>query len=268
MLKYALLTTLLAFAVNSIATDNGNGDDVIHGLLAAEAERQAGIESVKGGVVMYYIGEDAQEFACGYVRDFERGARLEIRGILGEILFVVTAEDDEMMLYSKASKSAVVCPATRENLAVLLGLDIGGNIYQLLDWVSGIAPLRDDEPGLTVEVKESEGDRVTVGWTADDGNPLQNITFDTAIGAPVASRLYDDGAVLADIVYSDFEQIDGVPFAKSVNVNTDDMRLEVTFNRVALNDEVNPKAFSTEPPGGTEIITIDEAVIDNSGDSE
>ncbi len=264
MVKYTLVFFLLLMSYPA-ALENDIELDVMNGLLDAETERQAGMDSVQGNVIMYYIGEDMQEFSCGYLRDFEQGARLEIRGILGEILFIVTADNQQMMFFSKASKSAIVCPATRENLAVLVGLDIGGNIYQLLDWVSGIAALHTGDDGFGLSVIDLTDERCTVRWSDEAGKYVQDISFDRINEIPVAARLFDEeGKSFADVIYSDFEEVEGVLFAKNVTVNTSDMRLEVTFNKVTLNGTVNPKAFSTEPPAGAETLSLENAVEENA----
>lgn len=266
MLKYTLISLLIILSYPT-ALENDVELDVMRELLDAEAERQSGMDSVKGSVVMYYIGEDMQEFTCGYLRDFRQGARLEIRGILGEILFIVTAENEQMMLYSKASKTAIVAPATRGNLAALLGLDIGGNIYQLLDWLSGVVDLRSEDDNMVVSVTELTEKRCGVCWNDKTGKEVQEITFDRENGVPVAARLFDEnGESLADVVYSDLEEVEGVLFAKSVTVNTNDMRLEVTFNKVSLNGTVNPEAFSTEPPSGAEVLSLEDVVTGTNGE--
>lgn len=266
MVKYSLIFFLSLMSYPA-ALENDIELDVMTGLLDAEIERQAGMDSVKGNVIMYYIGEDVQEFSCGYLRDFDQGARLEIRGILGEILFVVTADNEQMMFYSKASKSAIVCPATRENLAVLIGLDIGGNIYQLLDWVSGVVALHTGDDGFFLSVIDLTDERCTVRWSDEAGKYLQEISFDRDNEVPIAARLFDEiGEPFADVVYSDFEEVEGVLFAKKVTVNTSEMRLEVTFNKVTLNGTVNPKAFSTEPPAGAEALSLGNVVEGTAGE--
>jgi len=261
MIRYILLSASFVLINIPGALENDIELDVMEKLLNAETERQAGIDSVKGKVVMFYVGDDMQEFSCGYLRDFELGARLEIRGILGEMLFIVTAENEQMMLYSKASKSAIVCPATRENLAVLLGLDIGGNIYQLLDWLSGVVSLCGNDDKSNPSVIDFTDEKCTVQWSDEADKSVQIITFNRVDKIPIAARLFDeDGESLADVNYSEFEEVDGVLFAKKVSVNTNDMRLEVTFKDVTLNGDVNPKAFSTKPPDGSEILSVDDAV--------
>ncbi len=267
MLKYTLIPLLIVLSYPT-ALENDIELDAMRELLDTEIERQNGIDSVKGSVVMYYIGEDMQEFTCGYLRDFEYGARLEIRGILGEILFIVTAENENMMLYSKTSKTAIVAPATRENLTALLGLDIGGNIYQLLDWLSGIVALHSENENLATSVIELTDEKCGVRWVDDAGKNVQEITFSREYGIPLAARLFDErGNSLADVVYSDFEDIDGVHFANSVTVNTSDMRLEVTFKKVTINDKVNPEAFSTEPPSGAEILSLEDVATGDNNDA-
>lgn len=257
-----ILITLLSLSLSAIsALSAGLTSDTLESTLAAERERQARLSTVKGNVIMNYIAEDSQEFNCGYIRDFENGARLEIRGILGEILFVVTANSNDMMIYSKPKKSAIVCPATRENLSSLLGLDMGGNIFQLLDWISGVVPLLDENDGFSAQIESNGDGRKTVKWHDGAGNPVKDIAFDDTSGIPTAARLYDpEGQALADIVYSDYNEIDGILFAESVTVTTDSIRLEVSFYKVSINDSVPVKAFSTEPPDGVEVLSVEDAV--------
>ena len=117
---------------------------------------------------------------------------------------------------------------------------------------------------MSLSVTELTEERCGVRWSDDTGRTLQEITFIRENGVPIAARLFDEnGESLADVVYSDFEEVGGVPFAKGVTVNTSDMRLEVTFNKVALNGSVNPKAFSTEPPAGAEILSLEDATMES-----
>ncbi len=251
-----------------IYTDADFAADVIH----AAALRQAGITSLKGDAVLTYnSGESVNTFRVGFARVPPDKARLEIMGLFGEVLFVLTADGDRMMVQSKADRKAVVCKATRENLTALLGMDLGGDIHLVLDWIEGRAPLY-AETVATGEVlataEENDDGSATVRWVPRNGDvPLQMLTFDPGDGRVLFSRVYDpDGAAETDIYYDDFRDRDGFTVPYDVTINRLDSTVEVNFNRITMNAEIKDRAFSTGPPRGAEVFYWDDLSEANDGD--
>jgi|GEM_PF-1893340 len=262
LLAYFSVTLFLtaAAATQPVYTDADLAADVIHRALL----RQSQITSLKGDVELTYTaGGDSQAFRVGFARVPPHKARLEITGLLGEILFVLTADGDRMMVHSKAERKAVVCSATRDNLTALLGMDLGGDIYQVLDWIEGRAPMYAGEvaTGETyASAEENDEGTATVTWKRRESDvPVQVLTIDPDDGRVIFSRVYDaDGRAETDIYYEDFDDCGGFLMPYAVSVNREDTYLNVRFNKIKLNDEIKERAFSVEPPDGTEVFYWDD----------
>jgi outer membrane biogenesis lipoprotein LolB len=246
-------------ATQPVYTDGDLAADVIYKVLL----RQSEISSLKGDVNLTYIADgDSRTFRVGFARVPPDKARLEVVGLLGELLFVLTADGDRMMVHSKAERKAVVCAATRENLTVLLGMDLGGDVYEVLDWIEGRVPLYADlvATGDMLAVGENNSDgTVTVSWKLREGDvPVQVLTF-AADGRVIFSRVFDaDGQAETDIYYGDFNEYSGLLMPCSVNVNRKDIYLDVRFNEVKVNEMIKERAFSVEPPKGSEVFYWDD----------
>ncbi|UCE27256.1 MAG: DUF4292 domain-containing protein [Candidatus Coatesbacteria bacterium] len=254
------LLVAAAAATQPLYTAADLAADVIHTALS----RQSKIASLEGDVELTYTASgDSQSFRVGFARVPPGKARLEITGLLGEILFVLTADGDRMMVHNKAERKAVVCSATRDNLTALLGMDLGGDIYQVLDWIEGRVPMHPEEVAtgeILVAAEEDADGNATVTWERrDSGTTVQIITISPDDGRVLFSRVYDaDGRAEADIYYGDFGDCDGFAMPYYVSVNREDTYLDVRFNKVRLNDEIKERAFSVEPPDGTEVFFWDD----------
>jgi len=256
---FSITLVITAAATQPVYTDADLAADVISKALS----RQSLITSLKGDVELTYTaGGDSQAFRVGFARVPPYKARLEITGLLGEILIVLTADGDRMMVHSKAERKAVVCLATRDNLTALLGMDLGGDIYGVLDWIEGRAPMCAGEvaTGEMLATAEEDGDgNATVTWTRrESGTTVQVLAVNPDDGRVLFSRVYDaDGRAETDIFYDDFADCGGFAMAYSVSVNREDTNVDVRFNKIKLNDEIKDRAFSVEPPNGTEVFYWD-----------
>ncbi len=255
-----ILFLTAAAATQPVYTDTDLAADVIHKALL----RQSQINSLKGDVrLTYTAGGNSQAFRVGFARVPPYKARLEITGLLGEILFVLTADGDRMMVHSKAERKAVVCRATRDNLTALLGMDLGGDIYQVLDWIEGRTRMFAGEIAtgeMFASAEENDDGTVTVTWKRRESDvPVQVLTIDPDDGRVLFSRVYDaDGKAETDIFYGDFDDCGGFLMPYTVSVNREDTYLNARFNKVKLNDEIKDRAFSVEPTDGTEVFYWDD----------
>jgi outer membrane lipoprotein-sorting protein len=246
-------------ATQPVYTGEDLAADVIHNALL----RQSEITNLKGDVrLTYTTGGDSQTFRVGFARVPPGEARLEIMGLLGEVLFVLTADGDRMMVHNKTERKAVVCNANRENLSTLLGMDLGGDIFRVLDWIEGRAPVYVDKVTtgeMSAFGEENDDGTVTITWKSRGSDvPVQVLTFDPGDGRVLFSRVFDaDGQAETDIHYEDFADCGGILVSFSVGVKRKDVFLDVEFNSVKINDKIKDKAFSVEPPKGTEVFYWD-----------
>jgi outer membrane lipoprotein-sorting protein len=255
----AVIFFTTASATQPVYTDADLAVDVINKVLI----RQSEIKSLKGDVNMTYTaGGDSQTFRVGFARVPPDKARLEVVGLLGELLFVLTADGERMMVNSKGERKAVVCVTTRENLTALLGMDLGGDINEVLDWIEGRVPVYAEgvATGEVSAVGEYNDDgTVIVTWTARDWDtPIQVLNFESDDGRVVFSRIFDaDGQAETDIYYEDFKERNGLMMPYSVDVNRKDNYLNVRFNELKINEPIKDGAFSVEPPKSSEVFYWD-----------
>jgi outer membrane lipoprotein-sorting protein len=258
----AVIFFTAASATQPVYTEADLAVDVINKVLI----RQSEITSLKGDVNMTYTaGGDSQTFRVGFARVPPDKARLEVVGLLGELLFVLTADGERMMVNSKGERKAVVCAATRENLTALLGMDLGGDINEVLDWIEGRVPVYAESvaTGEVSAVGEYNDDgTVTITWTFREGEtPIQVLNFEPDDGRVVFSRVFDaDGQAETDIYYKDFKERDGLMMPYSVDVNRKDNYLNVRFNELKINESVRDGAFSVEPPKNSEVFYWDDLI--------
>lgn len=253
-----------ASATQPVYTEADLAVDVINEVLI----RQSEITSLKGDVNMTYTaGGDSQTFRVGFARVPPDKTRLEVVGLLGELLFVLTADGERMMVNSKGERKAVVCATTRGNLTALMGMDLGGDINEVLDWIEGRVPVYVDgiATGEVSAVGEYNDDgTVAVTWTARDADtPIQVLNFEPDDGCVVFSRIFDaDGQAETDIYYKDFKERDGLTMPYNVDVNRKDSYLSVRFNELKINEHIKDGAFSVEPPKGFEVFYWDDLTED------
>lgn len=79
---------------------------------------------------------------------------------------------------------------------------------------------------------------------------------------------YDaQGRLLADIHYSDWREVAGVPFPHQIELVRphDDYRLKVIVKELALNEPLPPERFQLERPQGVELVELEE---ESEGDSQ
>lgn len=224
--------------------------------LRAEARSRRALR----GVARMAVDGDGSPVRATYALVLERPShlRVEIRGLFGETLGVLVT-DGRRYDWFRADDG------TRESGRVYDGLlfDVAGvplTPREVVDLLLG-APL--PQPGLVLRKSERSADGALVAAFEDgDGSFGQRFEFDaegrlrrveTRAGRLLgADADAEDGSVLWDVRYDDYDDVDGSPYAHDVALAFPafDTHARVSMHQVELNPELAPDAFVLNVPGG------------------
>ncbi len=99
------------------------------------------------------------------------------------------------------------------------------------------------------EIVEAEG-----AW-----RPARRWWFDRTDLALVRAQSFDrDGRLLADIHYGQWQESDGIPYPRAIELirPQEDYRLKLLIKKLALNQPLPPERFRLEPPAGVETVEL------------
>jgi hypothetical protein len=236
----------------------------------AEAELVPTTGSAYSGVIEEY--HDVKTFVLAQreynATDNPREAESEKIRMIGQApivrktVFDMTADAREFRIHLPTKNKFIVGPAELERRSEKPIENL--RPQHLLEALFVAAPWTDTP--VLLEENEFEGKRyygISEVVLNDRGEMTLNRKwwFDRSdLSLARAQRFAAGGALVSDIRYAEWREVDGTPFPHRIELvrPQDDYRLALVFKKVALNQRLEPKQFVLEKPEGAELVEVEE----------
>ncbi len=181
---------------------------------------------------------------------------LETLNFFGKPVAVLVSDGETFALFHEDQAAYYTGPATAQNVSQLLPIVVSPR--ELTALLLGDIP-RIRAEGTTLELDEERGAYLL---TLKGGDARQRIWVDTERLLPLRSEIR--GISAYDLNLSDYEQLEGLWFAKTVELISVDSRgqptgveVRLSWRDVELNFPADLTLFSLPQPPGTELIRVD-----------
>jgi hypothetical protein len=173
--------------------------------------------------------------------------RVEILGFLNQSLAVVTTDGEGFEVYRAQDQSYEEGKVDANLLWNEAGIDLSPE--EAVAVLLGV-PISEPLPTPANAVRDEEG-RIRIDLTDARGSVAQRVTFDPAGRLRAFEALDDAGAVLWSAQFDAYRDVDGSPFAHSIEVDVRSgvTRAEISFRNVELNPDLPPGMFRLFPAG-------------------
>ncbi|HEX9814495.1 MAG TPA: DUF4292 domain-containing protein [Myxococcota bacterium] len=173
--------------------------------------------------------------------------RVEILGFLNQSLAVIATDGEGFEVYRAEDQSYEAGEVDEHLLWNEAGIDLRPD--EAVAVLLGI-PISEPLPAPSNAVRDREG-RIRIDLADARGFVAQRVTFDPSGRLRVFEVLDDSGAVLWVAQFDAYRDVDGSPFAHSIDVDVRSGRThaEIAFSNVELNPDLPPGIFRLFPSG-------------------
>ncbi len=173
--------------------------------------------------------------------------RVEVLGFLNQSLAVIATDGEGFEVYRAEDQSYETGEVDAHLLWNEAGIDLSPD--EAVAVLLGV-PISEPLPAPASAARNSKG-QIRIDLPDAAGSVAQRVTFDLDGKLRVFEVLDDSGAVVWAAQYDAYRDVDGSPFAHSIDVDVraGSTRAEISFSRVELNPELPPGMFHLLPSG-------------------
>ena len=249
--------------------------DAVH-TINAEAELVPATGSAYSGVIEQYhdvkafVLAEQQPGTGGNSLPAQAGRHIRVLGqapIVRKTIFDMVADEREFRILLPTKNKFVVGPTELERRSEKPIENL--RPQHLFEALFPSAPATGPRAQAFLEENEFSGRRyyaVTEIVEAEGAwRPARRWWFDRTDLALVRVQSFDaEGRLLADIHYGQWQETDGIPYARTIELvrPQEDYRLKLIVKKLTLNQPLPPERFRLEPPAGVETVELKSASAD------
>lgn len=223
--------------------------------LAYISIRLAGLKTFQGaGEFKISNSEKSDSATCALLIKRPDGMRLESYSTFGQAVFFFASKGDSFSMFVPSESAYLTGENTVENLKKVLPLNI--TIDEFSNYLIGNFKKNEDD---SVVVKYLEDKKEYKIYLYSDEQTV--LWFDPERLVITRCAVYNlSGEMKTLVTYSDFKDVGGMRFPMSILIKFIDIdaRIEIDYDDVSVNEEIEDKMFMLDVPEKAEFISLDE----------
>jgi hypothetical protein len=223
-------------------------------MLAGLAERERSLHSVQSGAIMQYSASDGRHFRTHEDIALARPASMRVEAVapFGATMVLAANDAGRLMIFDSSKNVLMSGGANAATLERYVRIPL--EPPAAVDLLMGLAPDPAELATPPDSVSNTEGMTVML-WRLGDGG-TRELGF---VGGQLTMMRERDraGAQRYEVRYSDWRDVDGIGFPRSVEADFPSSRFTLRYQAPVLNLTLMPELFVLTPAPGTRQISID-----------